>query len=134
MFNGKIDKFEEIDNEIDTLKTSKLELKHEIDKIDIQITNKEEARMNYGIQYFLNREKRENLLNEALKYGYSEVKIKQLQPFVDNWNQDIVTKDILDSFRTIEKFVNNNHEPYKENIMYKFSKIFHNEGGNINEN
>ena len=64
------------------------------------------------------------LLNQAKEYGYSEIKIDFLRPYVDNWNQDIITKDIIDSFRMVEKFVNDNQGNYKKNIFYKFSKNF----------
>lgn len=124
MFGGKIDKFTEFDNQISNLNSNKLEHLNEIKKIEDEITNKKEERLNYGLKYYLKKEKRENLLNQAKEYGYSETKINFLLPYVDNWNQDIITKDIIDSFRMVEKFVNDNRENYKENILYKFSKIF----------
>ena len=123
MFGGKIDKFTEFDNQISNLNSNKLEHLNEIKKIEDEITNKEE-RLNYGLKYYLEKEKRENLLNQAKEYGYSEIKIDFLRPYVDNWNQDIITKDIIDSFRMVEKFVNDNQGNYKKNIFYKFSKNF----------
>ena len=78
--------------------------------------------LSYGIKYYLEREKRESLLRQAKAYGYSEQKINALIPYVDNWNQDIITKDIIDSFRMLEKFVNDNQESYKGNALYRFSK------------
>lgn len=122
MFNGKIDKFTEFDNQISSLNSDKLEHLREIKKIDDEISNKEEERLNYGIKYYLEREKRESLLRQAKAYGYSEQKINALIPYVDNWNQDIITKDIIDSFRMLEKFVNDNQESYKGNALYRFSK------------
>lgn len=122
MFNGKIDKFTEFDNQISSLNSDKLEHLREIKKIDDEISNKEEERLNYGIKYYLEREKRESLLGQAKAYGYSEQKINALIPYVDNWNQDIITKDIIDSFRMLEKFVNDNQESYKGNALYRFSK------------
>ncbi len=124
MFGGKIDKFTEFDNQISNLNSNKLEHLNEIKKIEDEITNKEEERLNYGLKYYLEKEKRENLLNQAKEYGYSEIKIDFLRPYVDNWNQDIITKDIIDSFRMVEKFVNDNQGNYKKNIFYKFSKNF----------
>lgn len=124
MFGGKIDKFTEFDNQISNLNSNKLEHLNEIKKIEDEITNKEEERLNYGLKYYLEKEKRENLLNQAKEYGYSEIKIDFLCPYVDNWNQDIITKDIIDSFRMVEKFVNDNQGNYKKNIFYKFSKNF----------
>lgn len=133
MFNGKIDKFTEFDNQISSLNSDKLEHLREIKKIDDEISNKEDERLNYGIKYYLEKKKRESLLSKAKAYGYSEQKIKALIPYVDNWNQDIITTDIIDSFRMLEKFVNDNQENYKGNMLYKFSKFFNGEGGNINE-
>lgn len=124
MFGGKIDKFTEFDNQISNLNSNKLEHLNEIKKIEDEITNKEEERLNYGLKYYLEKEKRENLLNQAKEYGYSEIKIDFWRPYVDNWNQDIITKDIIDSFRMVEKFVNDNQGNYKKNIFYKFSKNF----------
>ena len=128
MFNEKIDKFTEFDNHISNLSSNKLEHLKEIRKIDDEISNAEEERLNYGIKYYLEKEKREHLLSQAKLYGYSEKKINALMTYVDNWNQDVVTKDVIDSFRIIEKFVNDNQESYKENVLYKFSKFFNGRG------
>lgn len=78
--------------------------------------------------------KREELLENAEKYGYSPEKLRELKVYVDEWNQDCVTNDVLDSFRVIEEFVKDNQEQYKGNIMYKFSKFLSDEGRNSNEN
>ena len=128
MFKGKIDKFTEFDNQILELNTGKLEYLKKINKIDDEISNKEEERLNYGIKYYLEKEKRENLLSQAKAYGYSEQKINALMPYVDHWNQDIITRDIIDSFRMIEKFVNDNQEDYKGNVLYKLAKFINGEG------
>ena len=127
MFSGKIDKFTEFDNQISNLNSDKLEHLKEIKKIDDKISNKEEERLNYGIKYYLEKGKREDLLIQAKEYGYSETKINALLPYVDNWNQDIITNDIIDSFRMIEKFVDDNQENYKGTILYKISKFFNGE-------
>jgi len=102
--------------------------------IDEKISNTVNEKLDYGIKYFLDREKRKELLENAEKYGYSPKKIDELRVFIDEWNQDCVTNDVLDSFKVLEEFVKNNQEPYKGNIMYRFSKILSNEGRNSNEN
>ena len=51
-----------------------------------------------------------------------------------NRNQDIVDNDRLDSLRMVEKFVNDNQEPYTKNILYKLAQLFSDKGGNSNEN
>ena len=134
MFNSKIDKFTKYDNKISDLKTKKTEYLKMIQGIDEQISNTVDEKRDYGIKHYLDREKRKELLENAEKYGYSLEKINELRVFIDEWNQDCVTNDVLDSFRVIEEFVKNNQEQYKENIMYKFSKFLSNEGRNSNEN
>lgn len=134
MFNSKIDKFTTYDNKISDLKTKKTEYLKMIQGIDEQISNTVDKKRDYGIKHFLDREKRKELLENAEKYGYSPEKINELRVFIDEWNQDCVTNDVLDSFRLIEEFVKNNQEQYKGNIMYKFSKFLSNEGRNSNEN
>ena len=134
MFNSKIDKFTTYDNKISDLKTKKTEYLKMIQGIDEQISNTVDEKRDYGIKHFLDREKRKELLENAEIYGYSPEKINELRVFIDEWNQDCVTNDVLDSFRLIEEFVKNNQGQYKGNIMYKFSKFLSNEGRNSNEN
>lgn len=126
MFNNKIDKFKVYDNEISNLKSKKTEHLKIIQGIDEQINNTVNEKRDYGIKYFLDREKRKELLKNAQKYGYSPEKINELKIFVDEWNQDCVNNDVLDSFRVIEEFVKDNQDSYKENKMYKFSKFLSN--------
>lgn len=80
------------------------------------------------------RKKEKNYWKMLKKYGYSPEKLRELKVYVDEWNQDCVTNDVLDSFRVIEEFVKDNQEQYKGNIMYKFSKFLSDEGRNLNEN
>ena len=82
----------------------------------------------------LDKNKRKELLEQAQKLGYSPDKLNDLMPYIENWNQDVVDNDKLDSFRIVEKFINDNQEPYKENILYKISQLFSDRGGNKNEN
>ena len=134
VFNSKIDKFLEFDNKISDLKTKKTEYLKVIQGLDKQISNTTDERLNYGIKHYLDKQKRQELLETAAKYGYSPEKLSQLQKYVEEWNQDVITNDVLDSFRMIEQFVYENQETYKGNIMYKFSKFLSNEGRNSNEN
>ena len=133
VFNSKIDKFTTYDNKISDLKTKKTEYLKMIQGIDEQISNIVDERRDYGIKQFLDKNIKEQLEN-AEKYGYSPEKLRELKVYVDEWNQDCVTNDVLDSFRVIEEFVKNNQEQYKGNIMYKFSKFLSDEGRNSNEN
>lgn len=112
MFNSKIDKFTTYDNKISDLKTKKTEYLKMIQGIDEQISNIVDERRDYGIKQYLDKKKREELLGNAEKYGYSPEKLRELKVYVDEWNQDCVTNDVLDSFRVIEEFVKNNQEQY----------------------
>ena len=134
MFNSKIDKFTMYNNKISDLRHKKTEQVKIIQGIDEKISNTVNEKLDYGIKYFLDREKRKELLENAEKYGYSPKIINELRVFIDEWNQDCVTNDVLDSFKFLEEFVKDNQEPYKGNIMYKFSKFLSNEGRNSNEN
>lgn len=141
MFNKKIDEFSNYNNQISNLMANKLECLEKIDTInnqisdlDKQINNLKKERLDYGLHYYLDKEKRQYLLQQARKYGFSESKINSLSPFIDNWNQDIITNETLDMLNLIENFIKNNEESYKNNVMYKLSKLFHGEGNIINEN
>lgn len=134
MFSGKIDKFVEFDNKISDLKTKKTEYLKMIQGLDEQLSNTVDERLNYGIKYYLDKQKRHELLELAAQYGYSPEKLSQLRKYVDEWNQDVITNDVLDSFRMVEQFVYDNQETYKGNIMYKFSKFLSSGGRNSNEN
>ena len=134
VFNSKIDKFTMYNNKISDLRHKKTEQVKIIQGIDEKISNTVNEKLDYGIKYFLDREKRKELLENAEKYGYSPKIINELRVFIDEWNQDCVTNDVLDSFKFLEEFVKDNQEPYKGNIMYKFSKLLSSEGRNSNEN
>lgn len=134
MFSGKIDKFVEFDNKISDLNTKKTEYLKMIQGLDEQLSNTVDERLNYGIKYYLDKQKRHELLELAAQYGYSPEKLSQLRKYVDEWNQDVITNDVLDSFRMVEQFVYDNQETYKGNIMYKFSKFLSSGGRNSNEN
>lgn len=134
MFNNKIDKFDQYDNKISTLGQEELELAKKLEDIKKEKKALQLERRDFGIRYYLDKNKRKELLEQAQKLGYSPDKLNDLMPYIENWNQDVVDNDKLDSFRIVEKFINNNQEPYKENILYKISQLFSDRGGNKNEN
>jgi len=129
VFNSKIDKFTAYDNKIADLRTREVECFKMIQGLEEQISNMIDEKRDYGIKRYLDKRKREELLEKAEEYGYSLEKINELRRYVEEWNQDCVTIDVLDSFKVIEEFVKNNQEPYKSSIMYKFSKLTSNERG-----
>ena len=63
MFSGKIDKFVEFDNKISDLKTKKTEYLKMIQGLDEQLSNTVDERLNYGIKYYLDKQKDMNYWN-----------------------------------------------------------------------
>ncbi len=134
MFKNKIDQFEEYDNKIQALNQQELEHLKEISNIREAKKKLEIERRDCGIRTYLEKEKRERILEQARQYGYSYEKLEELQNFVNTWNQDVVDNDIIDSFRMIEAFIEDNQAAYKKNIFYRVSKCFADRGGNSDEN
>ena len=54
------------------------------------------------------RKIREILFERALELGYSEKEIEKLRLNTNNWNQDNITNEILDSIRGMEQYINDN--------------------------
>jgi hypothetical protein len=134
VFNNKIDKFDEYDNKISNLSQEELELSKKLADIRENKEKLQLERRDYGIQYYLDKVKRQTIIELAEQFGYSPDKLEELRPYIENWNQDIVDNDRLDSLRMVEKFVNDNQEPYTKNILYKLAQLFSDKGGNSNEN
>lgn len=134
MFNNKIDKFEQYDNKISALSQEELELTKRLADVKKEKETLQLERRDFGIKCYLDKEKRREILEQARKLGYSPDKLNELEPYIENWNQDVIDNDKLDSFRIIDKFIINNQEPYNENILYKISQFFSDRGGNGNEN
>lgn len=118
MFNNKIDKFEQYDNKISALSQEELELTKRLADVKKEKETLQLERRDFGIRCYLDKEKRREILEQARKLGYSPDKLNELEPYIENWNQDVIDNDKLDSFRIIDKFIINNQEPYNENILY----------------
>lgn len=134
MFGNRIDRFDEYDNKISGLEQEELELLKRISDIKKNKEKLQLERRDFGIQYYGSKTKRQKLFELAQKYGYSPEKLNEMKPFLEDWNQDVVNNDKLDSLRVIEKFVNDNQEPYTQNIFYRVYQCFTDKGGNSNEN
>lgn len=128
MFNNKIDKFEQYDNKISALSQEELELTKRLADVKKEKETLQLERRDFGIKCYLDKEKRREILEQARKLGYSPDKLNELEPYIENWNQDVIDNDKLDSFRIIDKFIINNQEPYNENILYKISQFFSDRG------
>lgn len=95
MFNNKIDKFDEYDNKISNLSQEELELSKKLADIRENKEKLQLERRDYGIQYYLDKVKRQTIIELAEQFGYSPDKLEELRPYIENWNQDIVDNDRL---------------------------------------
>lgn len=117
-FLASIDDYEDI-------KQQKLSMQERLEKIPLELEQAGETIRDKGLQYY-NQSKREQLLSNGKEEGYSCNKINMLLEFVDDsvWNQDEVSLDIINEFRHLESFVDDNYPKYKQNILYKFGSFF----------
>lgn len=134
MLRNRIDRFDEFDNKISVLKQEELALAKRMSDVRKDIEKLQLKRRDFGIQYYGNKVQRQKLFELAGKYGYSPEKLNEMEAFIENWNQDVVDNDGLDSLRVMEKFVNDNQEPYTKSILYKLNQLFTDKGGNGDEN
>lgn len=140
MFNTKIDKFDEYDNEIHSIDKQELDLLKQLSDMRKKKEIVQLKRRDYGICYYSDKIKRKNILIQAQEYGYSLEKIEELKPYIENWNQDIIDNDKIDSLRFMESFVNDNlnfiNDDQGKNCLskwlYKIGKVCRDEGGNTN--
>ena len=102
MFNNKIDKFEQYDNKISALSQEELELTKRLADVKKEKETLQLERRDFGIRCYLDKEKRREILEQARKLGYSPDKLNELEPYIENWNQDVIDNDKLDSFRIID--------------------------------
>lgn len=116
MLSLKRDKLDEYDNDI-------ADKFREINKINNEIMKTEKKKHEYGFNLFNNKQKRRDIISEADKYGFSKKKIEIMNQYANEWNQDNVTNDVIDVFHLAEKFVKNCQEGYKNNFLYKLSKM-----------
>lgn len=120
----------EYDDEINNLNSTKLEYQKQIKKIDSTVDNLKNSRRDAGLAHYGDKKKREDLIEKGREKGYSETKLKMLQPYVEEWNQDNVTNEILDDFNILEQFVAERYS-YQNNKLYKLSNFFSDGGGNV---
>ena len=131
MFGKKKDTWaKEYDEKISNLNSTKLEYQKQIQKIESTVDNLKNSRRNAGLTYYGDKKKREELIEKGRVNGYSETKLKMLQPYVEEWNQDNVTNEILDDFNILEQFVAERYS-YQKNKLYKISNFFSDGGGNV---
>lgn len=135
MLKNQIDEFERYDRNLSNTRQEILELSNKLSLKREQEKQLKIERRDFGIQYYGEKEKRRKILDTAKQYGYSNTKIEELRPYIDNWNQDVINNGVISDFRMIEKYIeeyNNKSKPYAKNIFYKISKSF-SSGGNSNE-
>ena len=98
-------------------------------KLSNRIEETERKKIEYGFSYYNNKEKRKDIISLAEQYGFSDKKIRFMNEYVDNWNQDVVTMKVIDTFHMAEKFVEDNKESH--NPFYRLSNWLL--GGNDND-
>lgn len=65
-----------------------------------------------GLEEYQEKERRKKIIEEAKKTPYSPSKITQMEVYINEWNADIVTEDVLDEFVKMEE-----HIKSKKNIL-----------------
>lgn len=124
----KKDPIETYDNQLGKIDQEELELLKRLEdlrktKQDI-LVNRRDA----GLKKYMSESKRNALLGEAERLGYSHSVIEKLKEYSDDWNQDKVSNEIIDEFENLGKYIKE-QAPYKDNPLYKVSAIVNGGGG-----
>ena len=130
MFGKKNSWAKKYDDQINNLNNQKLEYQKEIKKINSEVDNLQNNRRDAGLAHYGDKKKREELIEKGRASGYSETKLGMLQSYIEEWNQDNVTNEILDDFTILEQFVAECYS-YQNNTLYRISNFFSAGGGNI---
>lgn len=90
-------------------------------------------RRDAGIKKYNNSNKRKQLLDDAAYLGFSNSEIEMLRQYIQQWNQDDVTNEIIDKFENLEKYIKK-QAPHRKNFLYKIGSLPNNNGGTENDN
>lgn len=123
----KKDFLEQLDNNIKCKRQEKLEIDNELNDLESQ-------KKDYGLNKYLDKNFRLSILNNAENLGYSKTDIQRMKYYVEEWNQDNVTIEVIDNFRNIESFIKQYEPASNKSTLYKIGLFIKNEGGNSNEN
>ena len=119
---------ESYDNQLGRIRQEKLGLKKRLQELDELENNTLSERKNAGIKKYLDENKRNNILNEAEKLGFSHEAIEKLRDIARDWNQDNVSNDIIDEFVNLESYIEN-QAPHKKNPLYRLGDMLNFSGG-----
>lgn len=128
----KKDPLEKCDNQLGKIQQEKLRLKKRLEELEELENNTLNNRKDIGIKKYLNIEKRERLLAEAERLGFSHEAIEALKEKAKDWNQDNISNDIIDEFENLVKYIKR-QAPHKNNPLYWLGSISNFDGGNEND-
>lgn len=121
------------DNQVEKVEQSILVSKKRLEQQYELKSNILSERRDAGIKRYLNRDKRETLLNDAEQFGYSHDEIDRLRNDTKDWNQDNISNEIIDDLVELENYVLE-RLPYKERLLYYLGGIIDLRGGDEDEN
>lgn len=82
----KKNSLESYDNQLGKIRQAKLGLKKRLQELDELENNTLSEHKNAGIKKYLDENKRNNILNEAEKLGFSHEAIEKLRDIARDWN------------------------------------------------
>lgn len=128
----KKDPIKTYDNQLGKIDQEELQLIKRLEDLRKLKEDTLDNRRNAGLRKYMNESKRNNLLQEAERLGYSHDDIARLKKHSDDWNQDNISNEVIDEFENLGKYIKA-QAPYKGNPLYKVCVTL-NLGGNENEN
>lgn len=128
----KKDPIKTYDNQLGKLDQEELWLMKRLEDVRKLKADTLDNRRNAGPKKYMNAGKRNNLLSEAERLGYSHDEIARLKKCSDDWNQDNISNEVIDEFENLGKYIKS-QASYKDNLLYKVCDIL-SLGGNENEN
>lgn len=96
--------------EIEQKRAILIQQQNELDKEkEITLQNK----IDIGLRIYMKKEFRDKIIREAEKLGYSHKLVKNVRDQAKDWNQDVITTDVIDELKNMQEHVkkqkNSNH-------------------------
>ena len=120
-------------NQLREVEQEELETKHTLQLIQEKKMNILNNRKDAGIKKYNNSNKRKQLLDDAELLGFSSTEIEILRQYIQQWDPDNVTNEIIDKFENLEKYIKK-QAPHKKSFLYKIGSLPNNNGGTENDN
>lgn len=137
---NKKETLESLDKELNETRQQKLEYLNFINKLDKREKELSDRRRDMGLKQYSNMTVRNRLIDEGEKRGFSKLKIDSLRECNDNWNQDEVDNEIIDTFILLENFIkdveNKRNKKNKKGLFYILGDLAYpyGKGGENNDN